>query len=82
MKAKVTVEKVVVQLGERVLELTLEEARALKQVLNDTLEPKITWTPPVVIERHYDTWPDRWPQPIWAGTSEKLPHSRPFEITC
>ncbi len=36
MKTKVTIDKITITIGEKKLELTLEEAKALKDVLDDS----------------------------------------------
>lgn len=77
-KPTVTIDKITVTIGNRKLELTLAEARQLKQILDDTLEPKINYPAPIVIERHTpDPFPYR-PQPMWAS---ELVLDRP-QITC
>jgi len=68
-KPKVTIDKLSITLGSKKLELTLEEARELKKILNDTLEPTVTYNPPAIIERHYDRYPaiPQWhTDPVWA----------------
>lgn len=63
---KTKLEKIIISVSGRKLELTLEEARELKRVLNETLEPVVTWHPPIIIER----------QPTY------IPLYAPWEVTC
>lgn len=63
---KTKLEKIIISVSGRKLELTLEEARELKRILNETFEPVTTWHPPIVIER----------QPNY------VPRYVPWEVTC
>lgn len=64
MNKKIEIKKVVIQIGDKEAELTIEQARELKDALNELLGKKETvYLPssPVIIERPY-------PRPYWATT--------------
>ena len=67
MGAKASVSKITVSVGKHTFDLTLEEARALKDELNKVLEPKVTF--PVrdrverIIEREVPRIPFSWERP-------------------
>lgn len=59
---KATIEHLTVKLGTRTIDLTLDEAKQLQQVLNETLTPRNVF--PTVIERVVEKEvPFRWPYP-------------------
>jgi hypothetical protein len=67
MSKKIEIKKVVIQIGDKEAELTIEQARELKDALIDLLGKKETvYLPasPVVIERpyypHYPNWTVTW----------------------
>jgi hypothetical protein len=57
MSTKATIDKISVTVGKHKLELTLDEARELKRILNETLEPTVTWPAPVVEKHVYHNRP-------------------------
>lgn len=68
MKRKTLITKVVLDLGSRQIELTMDEARDLFDSLSDVFGPKTTAIPcpyPIYVER-----PNRWywqyPSPVWG----------------
>ena len=66
MSEKVSVSKIVVKMGKKEVELTLEEAKELQELLNDTFGKKETvYIPgsPIYIERPY-----HWTYPRWEVT--------------
>jgi hypothetical protein len=67
MTKKIEVKKVVIQLGDKEAELTIEQARQLKDALNELLGSKETVyvsPSPIIIERPY-TYPY---SPYWSIT--------------
>lgn len=77
-KPTVSIDKISITLGNKKLELTLEEARELKRILNETLEPKNVYNVPAVIDHHpYREYLQ--PPPMWGREPDycKLP-----QITC
>ena len=67
MKTKVEVKKIEINIGKQKIELTLDEARELRDLLNDTFgEQKTIYVPgaPVIIERPY------YPYRYWTVTCE------------
>lgn len=66
---KIEVKKIVIQMGDKEATLTIEQARELKDALNDLLGTKETvYLPssPLVIERPY------YPHPYWGVTWGKI----------
>ena len=54
-KSKVEISKVSVKIGEQAIELTLEQAKELRDILNDTFGEKVVVRPysPIIIDRPY-----------------------------
>ena len=64
------IKEIVLELGEKKISLSLEEAQGLKKVLNDTFPektPVIPYTPPIIIDRPYRPYP--YPAPQWTCTT-------------
>lgn len=81
-----SVTHIFVTVGEHKLKLTIEEARALKKALDETLEPRVTHAPPIIIE-----WLKEWseqrpyfpyqPSPIWVSKTDE-PTFPPNTVVC
>ncbi len=60
IKSKVSISNVEIEIGGKVIKMTLDEVRELKDVLND-LFPQPTYIPsqPIIIDRRRYDWPWR-----------------------
>lgn len=77
MKAKI--ENLRITVNGKVIELTLEEAKELQKVLNETLSPQFSF--PQVIERVIERERHPW-VPIWKTSDSSDYPLRRGEITC
>jgi len=69
-KGEVIVKNIVIKIGEKELELNLDEARELQEVLNDVLGKEVR-----VVERLIEAYPYKWwyTRPYqWEGTGNPL----------
>lgn len=73
MSKKVKVSKIKIEIGENEFELTLEQARELRDLLEDTFGKTIYQpypiTNPIIVERPIYTRPYRYWEPTWTYTS-------------
>jgi hypothetical protein len=71
--SKIKVDAIKITIGRKTLELTPDELKELRDILDATF-PKATvqpWPAPVIIERPvYREWPyRRWHEPFWSDTT-------------
>ena len=69
MSKKTKISKIVLEVGGKKIEMSLSEARELKQILNDTFPDKETVfipSTPVIIKRQWPYWR---PYETWCGNT-------------
>lgn len=85
-KSEMKIEKISIKMGDKTVELTLEQAKELKDILNDTFpEPVVnqpaTFPYPIYIERPYPYW-KQW-DTVWCGNTINSPDFvRNGTLTC
>ena len=67
-KPRVAINKLVLEIDGRTIELSMAQAEELREVLNEALGKRIVVEPHVVIERPYWPWYDHstWPTKHWS----------------
>lgn len=65
MKDKVTVKKIIIQVGDKELALTPDAARELRDALNELLEKPSTTYVPYPVPQPYPVRPWRYWEPTW-----------------
>lgn len=70
------IKKLVLQLGDKEVELTLDEAKKLHEALNEMFEQKV-----VTVERHHYGYPWRWTPYWYSDTYTVTPTITPITPT-
>lgn len=73
------IKKLTLQIGKREIELSIEDAKALKEALEKLFGQNV-----IRIEQHHHDAPWRWWGPVYTNTPLTIPapDMRPYEITC
>lgn len=74
-KEAVAIQKIDIKIGQKTLSLTPEQAKELKQILNDMFEEK------VVHEHHHHSERYWWNWPTYSSMPAPLPYEK-WTITC
>lgn len=69
MKSKAEIKKIVIDLGNKEIELSVDQAHKLYKILGDMFSEKQVATPcpyPVIVEKRVPYW--TYPYEVWCGT--------------